>query len=552
VLPLLPRMLRPVWFLGLPLLAGVLLLLEPDLAVRMEFYGYEIQPIRLDGFSRPFAYVFVVIAGVGGVYGLRTMGVGEKVATLAYAGSALGVVLAGDLLSLFFFWELKVASSVFLVWSGRDPEAGRAGLRYLFVHLVGGVILLGGILWHLSDTGSLAFAAFGLTPATSLILIGFLLSAAVPPLHAWLTDAYPQSTAAGMVFLSAFTTKASVYALMRGFPGVELLIWLGVAMALYGVVYAVLENDIRRLLAYHIISQVGYMVAAVGIGTEIALNGATAHAFAHILYKGLLLMGAGAVIHATGRDRLTALGGLYRAMPVVFGLYMIGALSISAAPLFSGFVSKEVTLYAASAAGLSAVVWLLKLASIGTFLHTGLKLPYFTWFGPDRSTEIDVGPTPAPMYVAMGMLAALNLAIGLFPAAFYTLLPYPLDFEPYTGAKVAELTQLLVFTALASWWLRSKLAGERTVSVDADWIYRKAPARVAAAIGGVPRLPEPDPARAWDRGVALWERGILAVRRAVFGPHADLGHKPSDYPTWLIGGVVLAALLVTLGLGHVG
>ncbi len=546
LLPLVPRAARTAWFLAAPLAAGVLIALLPlGSLIEVGFHGYDITPLRVDRLSLPFAYVFVAVTVLAGVFGLKVMSTAERVAALAYAGSALGVVFAGDLLTLFFFWELKVVTSVFLIWARRTPHSDRAGMRYLFVHLTGGVVLVGGILWHLADTGSLAFVAFEMGGPAALILVGFLLSAAVPPLHAWLADAYPEATVAGMVFLSAFTTKASVYALARGFAGVEVLVWLGVAMALYGVVYAVLENDIRRLLAYHIISQVGYMVAAVGIGTELAINGATAHAFAHILYKALLLMGAGVVLHTTGRSQLTRLGGLARSMPVVLVLYMVGAFSISAVPLFSGFVSKELVLHAASHEGRTAVLWLLKLASVGTFLHTGLKLPYFTWFGPDRGLEPE--PVPTSMYAGMGLIAGLNVAIGLAPELLYGILPFAVDYEPYTAAKVVEMVHLLTFTALAFWVLRGKLGGEPTVSLDTDWFYRGLPrrlVRVPQRLGLPRRVPRPAPALV----DALRPLSEVRFLRYVAPETAAAGDR-SSYPTWFLGAVVTVTFVVVLGLG---
>ena len=260
------------------------------------------------------------------------------------------MTFAGDFLSLYLFWELMAISSVLLVWLRREPSAVAAGFRYLLVHVVGGLVLLAGIVVHWSQTGSLAFGDMGVFSggaAWTLILVAFLLNAAVPPLGAWLPDAYPEATVTGAVFMTAFTTKSAVYVLIRGFAGTDILIWLGAAMAIYGVVYAVLENDARRLLAYHIISQVGYMVCGVGIGTALAINGATAHAFAHIIYKALLFMGAGAVIQMAGVRKLSEMGGLYKTMPVTLGLYMIGAFAISAFPLFSGFVSKSMVVSAA-------------------------------------------------------------------------------------------------------------------------------------------------------------------------------------------------------------
>ncbi len=433
----------------------------------------ELEPLRADALSLVFGYVFAIAAALGGIYAWHLNDRYQQAAALGYAGTSIGVVFAGDLLTLVLFWELMALTSAYLIWAGGNPGSRSAGTRYLFVHMVGGSTLLAGILWHLGTGGSLDFSLFEGTVAGWLVLGGFAINAAIVPLHAWLTDAYPEAGVTGSVFLSAFTTKTAVYVLARGFPGWEILIFLGVIMALYGVVFAVLENDIRRLLAYHIISQVGYMVAAVGIGTEIAINGAVSHAFAHVIYKGLLFMGAGAAVYATGRRTLTALGGISDRMRLVVVLYMVGAFAISAFPLFSGFVSKSLVIYAAEKEHIYWAVALLYLASVGTFLHTGLKLPYFTWFGPRRD-DIHVGPVPRGMIVAMVFAAALCIGIGVYPTALYDQLPFANTYEPYYADHVVRTLQMLGFTAVGFWLLRRKLGGEATITIDTDWVYRKA------------------------------------------------------------------------------
>ena len=537
---LVPRRVGAAVTLAAPLVAlAQILSYEAGQSGAVPFYGLELEWLRVDRLSLAFGYIFAGAAFLSGLYGLKTMDARERAAALTYAGSAAGAIFAGDLLAFFILWEVKAVASALLIARGIRPGATAAARRYLYVQLTGGTILLGGILLHWGGTGSLAFTAFEPTLATAAMLVGFLLTAAVPPLGPWLPDAYPEASVPGTVWLSAFTTKASVYALARGFPGWEVLIWLGVIMALWGVVYAVLENDIRRLLAYHIISQVGYMVAAVGIGTEAAINGATAHAFAHILYKGLLLMGAGAVLHATGKVLLTELGGLARKMRWVFVLYMIGAVSISSVPLFSGYVSKELVVDAAGAEGLTLAYTLLKIASVGTFLHTGLKLPWFTFFGPNRGPQ--PGPVPASMYAAMGIAAVVNFAIGVLPGAFYEIMPYAVDYEPYVLGKVVEKSALLVFTALGFWILIDKLGGESTVSVDTDWFYRVAPRRVAAAVGGAVSAPA---VRPWRERLASVDVRASA-RRLPLARELPSGESPV-FPTWMLGATMLGAAALVL------
>jgi multicomponent Na+:H+ antiporter subunit D len=473
LIPLIRGRLRKIFLILPALLAFISLVYMPQgTNWTYEFLGYELVLGKVDALSLCFAYVFVIMAFIGTVYALHLKGIEQHMAAFLYMGSALGVVFSGDLITLFIFWEIMAFSSVFLIWYQRDKKALGAGFRYILVHAFGGSCLLAGIVIHLTETGSIAFGPLGLNGlGSSLILIGFLLNAAVPPLHAWLSDAYPKATVVGAVFLSAFTTKTAVYVLISAFSGTEILIWLGAIMALYGVVFAVLENDIRGILAYHIISQVGYMVCGVGIGTEMAINGATAHAFSHILYKGLLFMGAGAVIQMTGRRKLTELGGVYKTMPITFILYMIGAFSISAFPLFSGFVSKSMVIEAA-ALDHKAIIWLmLTLASVGTFLHTGLKLPYFTFFAKDNG--IKAGEPPKNMLIAMSIAAFLCIFIGVYPQALYNILPYRVDFVPYTSTHVVGTMQLLLFTALGFFLLIKKLGGEPTITLDIDWLYRK-------------------------------------------------------------------------------
>jgi len=482
LLPLLrERRLKQVFQLLIPLIAFVdLLYMGQGTYWGYHFLGYELIFGRVDKLSLCFGYVFAIIAFLGMVYALHVREVGQHMAAFLYIGSTLGVTFAGDLFTLFAFWEIMAISSVFLIWYQRDIAALNAGFRYIMVHLFGGCALLAGIIMYVADTGSIHFGFIeygGL--GSQLILLGFMINAAVPPLHAWLADAYPEAPITGSVLLSAFTTKSAVYVLARSFPGVEILIWLGAIMAVYGVVYAIMENDIRRLLAYHIISQVGYMVCGVGIGTEMGINGSIAHAFNNILYKSLLFMGAGAVIHVTGRRRVTELQGrnLYKMMPIVLSLYLIGGFSISGVPLFNGFISKSMVLAAAGEVHTAPVYLLLHLASIGTLLSTTLKLPYGTWFGRapkgEKLKKIEAGEPPSNMLTAMGLTAFLCILIGCYPKALYDILPYPVHYHPYAPYHIVATMQVLLFTTAAFWLYIDKLGGHATISLDTDWFYRK-------------------------------------------------------------------------------
>jgi multicomponent Na+:H+ antiporter subunit D len=476
----LPAAGRRIVAVAAPLLALALAWALPQGEVAGRLMGLPLVWLRADALARVFAIVFALVTTLGGVYALATPRRQLLASALAAAAAAEGIVLAGDWVTLYLAWETLAVASFLLVADG-GARAWAPAFRYLLVHAASGALLLAGIAAHVSASGSTAIGPLDAAGPGVLILLAFAVNAAIPPLHAWLTDAYPESSPAGAVFLSAFATKAAVYALARVFAGEPLLVWAGVAMALYGVVFAVLENDIRRLLGYHIVSQVGYMVAGVGLGTPMALSGAAAHAFCHILYKGLLMMGAGAVVHATGgRRRLTELGGLGPAMPATTALYMIGALSISGAPLLNGFVSKSLVVAAAEAEHRSVVVALLTLASVGTFLHTGLKLPWFTFGGPRARSA--PAPVPTPMLAAMAAAAALCAVTGMAPGLLYALLPFPVEWQPYTAGHVLEALQLLAGTLVGFLLLRRHLAGESTVTRDAHRLYQAAGRLVATRI----------------------------------------------------------------------
>ena len=470
----LPRLGRALVAVAMPLGALALLAqLDPGTYATARFAGFDLVLFQVSKLNFVFGVIFLFIASVASIYAWHLNDRSQQVAALLYGAGAVGVTFAGDFLTLLIFWELMAVSSAWLVFSRQTAESTRAGFRYLLVHFAGGSVLFGGILLHYAETGSLALTA--LSPegglGSWLVLLGVAVNVALPPFHAWLPDAYPRATVTGAIYMSALTTKSAVYVLLVLFAGWDLLIYAGVAMALYGVVYAVLANDIRQILAYHIISQVGYMVAGVGIGTELSMNGTAAHAFSHILYKALLFMGAGAVIHATGKSLLTELGGLARPLRWVLVLFMIGAFSISGFPLFNGFISKSMIVSAAGKAHLETVMMLLYLASVGTFLHTGLKIPVFTFWGEDR--KLETRPIPANMYGAMGILAFCCTLFGVAPGLLYAILPYAADYHPYTAYHLTETIPLLTFTFIGFWVLRTKLAGEPYIPLDTDWFYRR-------------------------------------------------------------------------------
>ncbi|QTA93186.1 NADH-quinone oxidoreductase domain-containing protein [Desulfonema magnum] len=475
-IPLLKGKIKSAFMLLLPLVAFVILVSVPDGSHwTFRLLNYDLVLGQVDRLSRVFGYIFILISFIAIIFALKAEDDLQHVAGFIYAGSALGVTFAGDLFSLYIFWEIMAVASTFLILARRTVASQAAAFRYILVHIVGGLFLLAGIILYIHNSGSLTFGFIGLSSMGSwLIFIGIAVNAAIPPLHPWLKDAYPEATATGAVFLSAFTTKSAVYVMARTFPGTELLIWLGAFMTIIPVFYAEIENDIRRVLGYSLVNQVGFMMCGVGIGTQLAINGTVSHAFCHILYKALLFMAAGSVLHVTGKIKCTQIGGLYKTMPLTCLFCLIGAASISAFPLFSGFVSKSMIISAAGHHHLVAVWLMLQFASAGVIAHAGIKVPYFTFFGHDSG--IRAKEPPLNMLIAMGMAAFLCVFLGVYPQPLYDILPYPVEYVPYTGAHVVGQLQLLMFGILAFYLLlRSGYypAEIRAINLDTDWFYRK-------------------------------------------------------------------------------
>ena len=477
LVPFLPGKLRYAYMLTLPILAAIQMFsLEHGLAGQGEIFGYTLTLVRVDKLSVVFGAIFLIAAFLNVIYGLHERDAMQEVAALVYSGAAISAVFAGDLISLFVFWELTAVSSVFLIWARGTERAYRAGMRYLIILVGSGVILLAGIVLQAAETGSIGFDKIGLSGlASGLIFIAFGIKAAFPFLHNWLQDAYPEATVTGTVVLSAFTTKLAVYALARGFPGTEILIYIGAIMTVFPMFFAVIENDLRRVLAYALNNQVGFMVVGIGIGTPLALNGAVAHAFVGIIYKALLFMSMGAVLHRVGTIKASELGGLFRSMPLTMVFCVVGAASISAFPLFSGYIAKSLILTGVADQG-RWMVWLVLLfASAGVFHYSGIKIPYVAFFAHDRGHRVK--EAPLNMLIAMGLAAGLCIFLGVYPDPLYALLPYEADYQPYTTSHVLSQLQLLLFSALAfAVLIRAGLYPPelRATNLDTDWLYRKA------------------------------------------------------------------------------
>ena len=531
------------WQRGCMLLLPVLglwhtLMLEPGTHGALEAFGVTLITVRVDTLSLVFAYIFHIAAFLSALYALHVRDTLQHVTGMAYAGAAIGAVFAGDLITLFIYWEMTAVTSVFLIWARRDEHSYRAGLRYLIIQVGSGVILLAGIVVHLHQTGSIAFNSLGVgSLGTNLIFLAFGIKCAFPLLHNWLQDAYPEATVTGTVFLSAFTTKLAVYALARGYAGTEMLVWIGATMTAFPIFYAVIENDLRRVLAYSLNNQLGFMVVGIGIGTELSLNGTAAHAFCHIIYKALLFMSMGAVLMRTGTIKGSELGGLYKSMPWTTGFCIVGAASISAFPLFSGFISKSMIITAAADGGYWFTWGVLLFASAGVFHHSGIKIPYFAFFAHDSG--IRVKEAPLNMLLAMGAAAFLCIGIGVYPGPLYALLPFPVDFAPYTVTHVITQLQLLLFSALAfAVLMRTGIYPPelRSINLDTDWIYRKALPYLAVGFGNII-------ARLRARAIVSANRSFDRMMVVIFHYHGPNGLLARNWP---IGG---AALCVVAMLG---
>jgi len=569
LLPVVPERHRKAVMVCVPLLGLGLLGLTPlGTELTYSLFDYELTLTRVDSLSRIFGVIFHLAAALCAVYAWHDKDLLQQVAAMTYAGAAIAATFAGDLITLFVFWEGTAITSVFLIWARRTERAYRSGMRYLVIQVASGVLLLSGaIVWY-SSTGSLEITGWtrdgdhlrgmfafdsleSAHPAALLVLLSFGIKAAFPLLHNWLQDAYPEATVTGTVWLSSFTTKLAIYALARCFAGTELLIPIGATMTAFPIFYAVIENDLRRVLAYSLNNQLGYMVVGVGIGTELALNGTAGHAFAHILYKGLLFMGMGAVIHRVGHCDGSDLGGLWRKMPLTTLFTTIGAMAISAFPLFSGFVTKSMILSAAAIEHHTVTFGVLLFASAGVFHHSGIKIPFFAFFAHEREYDREITEAPKNMLIAMGIAAFLCIFIGCVPAPLYALLPFDMEhlhWIPYDITHVVTMMQLLLFSALAFVFLQKfglYPPELRSTNVDFDWVYRKGGKRAVVGLG---RLADSVYAGARDR--LYLEAGSVSRRiRSYHSPGGPLGEP------WPIGSAAIAAaviLVIFLAMGWMG
>lgn len=535
-------MARKAVLLVFPLLALVLVWQASTGSVSASYLGYALTPIRVDTLAVLFGAVFALAAFLGALFALDRASTLELSSAFVYAAGALGVVLAGDWITLFVWWEIMAIASTLVVVCGGEKAHGPA-FRYALVHFLGGVLLMAGIAGEIAMSGTAMITT--LKPdswSRWLILAGILINAGAPPLWAWVSDAYPASSWSGMVFLSVFTTKTAAYVLLRAFPGAEVLVWIGLVMGIYGVLYAALENDVRRLIAFAIVSQMGIKVAGVGIGTPLALNGVAAHSAAAVIYTALLVMVVGSVLRQTGKTRMTELGGLADAMPLTAFSCLIGALTIAAFPLTSGFVSKSMIIDAAAKQHLAGPWIVLTAISVGALLHAGLRLPWLVFFGPANAQN--ASDPPQSMRIAMALAAVLCVVIGIVPDGLYVMLPDQVPYAPYSASHVLVQLQLLAFAGLVFYLMRDWLRAQPGITLDLDWLYRRAGARLARGFDDLT-------AGAWTRLVSGINGKAAKLHELLLIHHGPVGTFGRTWPTgtmafWttlLLGAFLLIAVM---------
>ncbi len=515
-------------------------------AGKISFAGLELTTLRIDYLSIIWGMIFCVAGVFNGIYGLHERSRMTDTMALLYTGGGIGAVFAGDLITLFMFWELLALSSVFIVWAG-GRKAYKPGMRYLGFHVLSGVLLLAGTVIYGRATGNYEFNHIGLEAPGGLFLLAAMgIKAGFPVVHTWIQDAYPKSSVTGTVILSVFTTKVAIYALARGFAGEEVLIYIGAFMMAFPVFFAVLENDLRKVLSYSLNNQLGFMVCGIGIGTNLALNGVAAHVVVDILFKGLLFMSMGAVLHRVGTAKASELGGLFRSMPYTTVLCLIGAGSISAFPMMGAFISKSMILSAALEEHYYAVFAVLLFASAGVLEHSGIKVPFFAFFAHDSKKRCDEAPWN--MLVAMGIAAFLCLYFA-FPWGgyqhLYAILPYEFGgkpYEPYTGDHVVYQMQLLM-AAILAFNVLCKLGlyppERRAQILDIDWFWRKPGLAIVKWINAM-----------WARLGALtnlmWRRLFRNVGNTFYSVFSPAGALSEDAPSGIAAVLIAVLLAVTL------
>ncbi|MBU1863809.1 MAG: monovalent cation/H+ antiporter subunit D family protein [Candidatus Omnitrophica bacterium] len=342
-----------------------------------------------------------------------------------------GVLITGDLFNLFVFLEIASVASYALVAFGTERHELEAAFKYAVMSTVGSLFLLLGIVFLYSFTSTLNMADMARELASRgehdiiimvsiLFIMGFGLKAALVPFHAWLPDAHPSAPAPISAMLSGVLIKSlGVYTLFRIFYNVfgvsssisSVFMFLGALSMVVGVFLAIGQWDFKRLLAYHSISQIGYVVLGIGLGTPLGIIGGLFHLFNHSVFKSLLFLNSGAVEYATGTRDLKQMGGLSEKMPVTSSTNLIASMSIAGIPPFNGFWSKLIIIIAAVEAGRYGYACWAVLASIMT-LASFMKVMKYAYYGSLKKNWLRIKEVPFSMKLAMILLAMVCVGGG--------------------------------------------------------------------------------------------------------------------------------------------
>lgn len=534
LIPVLPRMLRPVIAVLAPL-AGLfhLLALPTGPHGTFEMLGITIATINVSETGFALGIAMLVAGTLAGVFNWHERAGLPVSAGLVYVGCAVGAVLAGDLPSFFLFFELASVSAAFLVWAGGTERSLGAGMRFAVANILAGVLLLEAFLLTYKATGSVGFFTGDLGTSAGIYLILALgLKAAFPVLHAWLTDAYPESTPGGTVLLSVFGITTAIYALSRFLPGEDLLRLIGPIMIAFPVLLALLANDLRRTLCYGIISQAGLAVTAIGIGTPEALSAATVLMIANIFGFLVLFMAIGAVLYRTGTASAAALGGLAATMPLTTGFAVLGGLSVAGLPVLAGGTAVPYLMTAIWADGGPVVAALALFGVAGVWAHAGLRVPATAFFGEKRTPGLKTEEAPVHMRFAMLLGIAACIAVGTMPywggSATFELAGLILHLEVLAFA-------LLVFLAARAWGLLPR--EEPSALIDVDWLYRKLGPQIVGVVMSVTSAAY----TAWQNFISSRINNGFRAMFAAAGPQTNIAS------TWGTGlGVLWVAILLVV------
>ena len=433
--------------------------------------NFEINLFKLHDYSGIFCYAFTAAALLNIMF-FRQDGNNNNLISiiLIYLGSSIAIIFCGDLISLFIFWEIAAISSTAIIMS--NDKHGGPSLRYAYLHILSGVLLLCGIIIQASNAGTMEFTAMGLgsyvqlNPAQALILTAILINCAAPPFSAWIADSYPVASIYTIGFLSSFTTKFSLFALLNLFPGFQPLLYVGGAMVVYGIIMSLNSNNIQKILCYNIVNQLGMLIAV--ISKKEALAGIAISACCGIIYQSLFFMATGSVIRLTGKDRLISHAGA-TSLNIAKICMIIAGISMAALPFTIGFIGKAImvdNIYE------NNILYMLLLTSnVGATLCSGIRLPYFLFSQADHSAKTKE-KLPPNMQLTMLLGASLCMLIGLYPEVLYGLIPHKMHYKIYSADRIITQLQLILSTAAAFLIFQNILKPKDQYLPDFDWIYR--------------------------------------------------------------------------------